>query len=62
MVGLSLVAVFAIAAIAATSASALEWGKCEAKAGGNYTGPNCTKAEKAKPLGSGTFEWRKVTR
>jgi len=58
MVGLSLVAVFAIAAIAATSASALpEWGKCEAKAGGNYTDSNCTV--KAKPKGTGSFEWRK---
>jgi hypothetical protein len=61
MVGLSLVAVFAIAAVAATSASALEWGKCEAKAGGNYTGPNCGKTEKAKPKGTGTYEWLKAS-
>ena len=58
MLGLCLVAVFAVAAIAATSASALpEWGKCEAKAGGKYSDSNCTK--KAKPLGSGSFEWKK---
>ena len=38
MLGLCLVAVFAVAAVAATSASALpEWGKCDAKAGGKYT-------------------------
>ncbi len=57
MVGLSLVAVFAIAAVTATSASALpEWGKCEAKAGGKYSDSNCTvKAKK----GGGTFEWTK---
>ncbi len=57
MVGLCLVAVFAIAAVTASSASALpEWGKCEAKAGGKYSDANCTvKAKK----GSGTFEWKK---
>ncbi len=59
MVGLCLVAVFAIAAVTATSASALpEWGKCEAKAGGKYSDGNCTaKAKK----GGGTFEWTKGT-
>ena len=57
IMGLSLVAVFAIAAVAATSASALpEWGRCEAKAGGKYSDSNCTK--KAK-LGTGTFEFKK---
>jgi hypothetical protein len=60
MVGLSLVAVFAIAAVAASSASALEWAKCVAKAGGNYTGPNCSTSEKAKPKGTGTFELLKA--
>ncbi len=55
MVGLSLVAVFAIAAVTATSASALpEWGKCEAKAGGKYTNANCTTKGKG-----GSFEWKK---
>jgi len=58
MLGLCLVAAFAVAAIASTSASALpEWGKCEAKAGGNYTDANCTV--KAKPKGTGSFEWKK---
>src|SRR4029077_8834814 len=58
MVGLSLVAVLAIAAVTATSASALpEWGKCEVKAGGAYSDSNCTT--KAKPKGSGGFEWIK---
>ncbi|MFI5091277.1 MAG: hypothetical protein ACHP7P_14605 [Terriglobales bacterium] len=60
MVGLCLVAVFAIAAVAATSASALpEWGKCE-KLGtktGAYTDANCTI--KAKPVNTGEFKWRK---
>jgi len=55
MLGLCLVAVFAIAAVAATSASALpEWGKCEAQAGGKYKDSNCT--EKAH---GGEYEWHK---
>jgi hypothetical protein len=60
MVGLCLVAVFAIAAVAATSASALpEWGKCEkvAPKTGAFTDANCTV--KAKPLNSGEFKWLK---
>jgi hypothetical protein len=60
MVGLCLVAVFAIAAVAATSASALpEWAKCEkvAPKTGAYTDANCTV--KAKPLNSGEFKLRK---
>ncbi len=59
MLGLGLVAVFAMAAIAATSASALpEWGQCYAKAGGKYADKNCqTKAKK----GAGAYEWRKST-
>jgi hypothetical protein len=57
MVGL-VVTVFAIAAVAATSASALpEFGKCEAKAGGKYTDGNCTK--KASLKNPGSFEWKK---
>ena len=60
MLGLCLIAVFAVAAVAATSASALpEWGRCEAKTGGNYTDANCTV--KAKPKGSGSYEWKKGT-
>ncbi len=57
MLGLCLVAVLAVAALASSSASALpEWGKCEAKAGGKYSDSNCqTKAKK----GSGTFEFIK---
>jgi hypothetical protein len=59
MVGLCLVAVFAIASVAATSASALpEWGQCFAKAGGKYADSNC---QKKAALGKGTFEWRKGT-
>jgi hypothetical protein len=62
MLGLCLVAVLALGAYVVSSASALEWGKCEnVGSGGNYTGPNCTKAEKAKPKGSGSYEWRKAT-
>jgi hypothetical protein len=57
MVGVCLVAIFAVAAFASSSAMALpEWGKCEAKAGGKYSDGNCqTKAKK----GTGTFEWKK---
>ena len=57
IMGLCLVAVFAIAAVAASSASALpEWGQCVAKAGGKYSDGNCvTKAK----LGTGTFEFHK---
>jgi hypothetical protein len=59
MVGLALVAVFAMAAMAATSASALpEWGQCFAKTGGKYADSNCQKKAAA---GKGTFEWRKST-
>jgi len=55
MVGVCLIAVFAIAAVTTTSASALpEWGKCVAKAGGKYTDGNCTTKGKG-----GTFEWKK---
>jgi hypothetical protein len=62
MLGLCLVAALALGAYAVSSASALEWGKCE-KLGsktGLYSGPNCTKAEKASPKGSGEYEWRKA--
>jgi hypothetical protein len=57
MVGVCLVAIFAVAAFASSSAMALpEWGKCEAKVGGKYSDGNCqTKAKK----GLGTFEWHK---
>ena len=58
MVALCLVAVFAVAAVVASSASAKgpEWGQCYAKTGGKYTEKNCqTKAKKGK----GEYEWRK---
>jgi hypothetical protein len=62
MLGLCLAAALALGAYAVSSASALEWGKCEnVGSGGNYTGPNCTKAEKAKPKGTGEYEWRKAS-
>lgn len=58
MLGLCLVAAMAVAALGASSAFAgAEFGKCEAKPGGNYKDANCT--EKAKPKGSGSYEWRK---
>jgi hypothetical protein len=61
MVGLALVAVFAMAAVAATSALALpEYGKCEvqAKHEGKYTNNNCTKkATKVSEKFTGEFEW-----
>jgi len=58
MLGLCLVAVFALAAMAASSALAgPQWVKCEKVGPGhNYSGPNCTKSEKAKPKGSGEYE------
>jgi hypothetical protein len=61
MVGLCLVAAFAIAAVAATSASALpEWGQCFKKGpGSKYTDSNCTKKSSLKTPGE--FEWRKGT-
>lgn len=59
MLGLFLVALCAIAAIAATSAMALpEWGQCKAQAGGKYSDSGCT--EKAKK-GTGAYEWHKGT-
>jgi hypothetical protein len=55
VVGLCLVAVFALGAFTAGSASALpEIGRCVAKAGGKYTNANCT----TKKAG-GTFEFVK---
>jgi hypothetical protein len=65
MVGLCLVAVFAMTAIAATSASALpEFGKCvvQAKHEGKYANSNCTvKAKKVNEKFTGEFEWVKAT-
>jgi hypothetical protein len=65
MVGLCLVAVFAVAAVAATSASALpEWGQCYEKAGheGVYANSNCTvKAKVVNLKKTGAYEWRKNT-
>jgi hypothetical protein len=58
MLGLCLAAMFAVAAVTATAASASspEWGQCYAKAGGKYADSNCqTKAKK----GTGAYEWRK---
>jgi hypothetical protein len=62
MLGLCLVAALAIAAVAASSAVAgPQWVKCELVGPGhNYTGPNCTKAEKAKPKGTGEYELYKA--
>jgi hypothetical protein len=60
MLGLCLIAALALGAYAVSSASALEWGKCEnVGSGGNYKNANCT--EKAKPKGSGSYEWRKAS-
>jgi hypothetical protein len=58
ILGLCLVAVFAAASLAASSALAgPQWVKCEKVGPGhNYKGPNCTKAEKAKPKGTGEYE------
>jgi hypothetical protein len=61
MVGLALVAVFAMAALVATSASALpEWGQCFKKGpGSKYTDSNCTTKSTLKTPGE--YEWRKGT-
>jgi hypothetical protein len=64
MLGLCLVAALAVCAYAVSSASALpEWGECVevAPETGLYSGPNCTKLEKAKPKGTGNYEWKKGT-
>jgi hypothetical protein len=62
MLGLCLVAVLAVAAVAASGAVAgPQWVKCELVGPGhNYNGPNCTKAEKAKPKGTGEYELYKA--
>ncbi len=61
IMGLCLVAVFALVAVAASSASATapEWGRCMAQKHGNYTEGNCkTVAEKhGVPDHKGHFEW-----
>jgi hypothetical protein len=56
MMGLCLVAAFALTAIGAGTASALpEVGRCVAKAGGKYKNSNCTETAKT----GGTFEFLK---
>jgi hypothetical protein len=58
MLGLCLVAALSIAAVIASTASAgPQWIKCEkiGATGGKYSGPNCTKSEKAK-RNSGAYE------
>jgi hypothetical protein len=58
LVGLCLTTALVLAAIGASSASALpEVGRCVAKAGGKYTNNNCTK----KVTSGGSFEWLKGT-
>jgi hypothetical protein len=65
MLGLCLIAAFAVVAIAATSASALpEWGQCFEQPAhlGKYTDANCTKkatVNKATGKVEGQFEFRK---
>jgi hypothetical protein len=56
--GLCVVAILAVAAAVAGTASAVtpEWGQCFAKAGGKYTNASCTTKGKG-----GSFEWRKGT-
>src|SRR5262245_41239640 len=59
MLAACLIAAFAIAAVAASGASALpEWGKCEAQVGGKYEDSNCTAKAKGK-TGVHAFEWHK---
>jgi hypothetical protein len=60
MLGLCLAAVFVVAAVGATSASALpEFGQCFEKEGGKYTEAGCVK--KATTKVPGKFEFRKAT-
>ena len=56
IIGLCLAAVFAIAAVTASTASAKkpEWGKCVAQAGGKYLDGACQTKGKG-----GSFEWKK---
>jgi hypothetical protein len=58
MFGLCLIAVFAIAGVFATTASAggPEWGQCYAKTHGKYADANCTTKA---TTGHGPYEWRK---
>lgn len=59
ILGLCVAAVFAVFAIAASSAFAggkPEFGQCYAKAGGKYADSNCQTKAKGK---AGTYEWRK---
>jgi hypothetical protein len=58
MMGLALVAMFAVAAVASATASAAgpEWGQCYEKAGGKYADAGCQTKAKAK---TGHYEWRK---
>jgi len=57
VVGLCLVAVFAISVVMAGSASAAapSFGRCQAKAGGKYESSGCTK--EAKEVSKQKFEW-----
>ena len=62
IMGLCLVAVFALVAVAASSASAAEpeWGRCFAQKQGNYIECNCTneKAKEGQSAGTqGLYEW-----
>jgi len=61
MLGLCLVAVFAVIAVMSSSASALpEFGQCYKKgAGSKYTEASCVK--KATTKSPGEYEWRKAT-
>ncbi len=56
IIGLCVAAVFAIAAVTASTASAKkpEWGKCVAQAGGKYLDGGCQTKGKG-----GSFEWKK---
>jgi hypothetical protein len=60
ILGMAIVAVLAIAAIAVSSATAAspEWGKCEAQAGGKYEDANCQIKAKGK-TGNKLYEWHK---
>jgi hypothetical protein len=59
MLGLCLVAVFAVVAVAASSASASgpEWGHCVAQKKGKYSDSNCTTLDVVKGKNKGSHEW-----
>src|ERR1700728_4705272 len=59
IIGACLVAVFALAAVAVSSASAAEpeWGRCVSAKKGHYKDANCQEKDEKNGKGKGKFEW-----